>query len=178
MRGTPPASRTGHSATVLADRYIVISGGYNPFTGAASSPSAQAIDDNDSIRIHFYDDEFVLDTITWCWHSLEIPKPSKLPVHTTGTLQEISFLPDELDGSVGCSVLKIDPSLLGDSSQDESSDSTGLVVVTALSYGGLNCNGIRSKNFSVRKIDISEVVRDNPIPAQSTARNSSISSPH
>ena len=63
VSGTPPAPRTGHSATLMADqRTICIYGGWDP------SEDAELADDE-----IIFQDSFLLDTDTWTWKKGSAP---------------------------------------------------------------------------------------------------------
>ena len=149
VQGDPPPPRTGHTAVVLEERYILISGGYNPFSGASCG--------EESARKTFFDDMYLLDTTTWTWSQQGCMQIRKLPVSLEGVLQELEYdIETEPVGYVWSSALKVNKSYLTKvfdeqpSSLSSSSSSLSEVVVT---YGGLALNETKSKNFGLQLLE-------------------------
>lgn len=170
VKGKLPVPRTGHTAVVVADRYIIISGGYNPFFGAEAAA-------DESSSTHFYEDAYVLDTLTWIWRELLL-EPSahrRQSVRPAGTLEVMKYAADDLDGLVWCSAIIIDGSLLpreesdtGNESSSSSSPSAHDSTETILFYGGLTSAGQKSKNICVRTIGTAGLEStDSNVPRQS-----------
>jgi Kelch motif/Galactose oxidase, central domain len=170
VKGNIPAPRTGHSAVVIAERYIIITGGYNPFSGSEAS------DDNSST--HYFEDTYILDTLNWVWKEL-VTEPSSLRrqcLRSAGVQQEPEDTADELDGLVWSSAMLIDGNYLptdgnknnsSSSSNIDSTNSTGVPELSStesiLFYGGLTAKGQKSRNVTFRVIDIAslDITNDN-----------------
>jgi hypothetical protein len=144
---------------VVSERFIVISGGYHPFSSPPDSNVAQDTTTTSSGGKTFFDDEYVLDTSTWSWHARRLPRISRFPI----SLCNLAHLYDdtdssEFDGCVFRAAVKVPRSLLPHNIRDSSLDSEETAPSPDISdavifYGGLATNESKSRTFTSQLLD-------------------------
>ena len=152
MTGNIPSARTGHSAVVVSERYILIRGGYDPYFNSEQNDIDHHLEDK--TRIVYYNDRYILDTQTWMWYSgIESLYTYNLPVIFPGVSQDlkdaVQSYPDDLHGSVWSSTFLIPNETantllkkhVSSEAYDSYSKSTDLIV---LNYGGLAKNNLKT----------------------------------
>lgn len=150
VQGTAPPARTGHTAVVVDERFVIISGGYDPFCESVEPKSHIESMSSMNGNKNFFEDEYVMDTATWTWSI----RPQPTVLRFTTNISNLHLCNDsestEFDGCVFRAAVKIPRALLPQSVHGYDVETPLLPDASeaVIFYGGLAKNEEKSKTFS------------------------------
>ena len=150
MQGTVPPARTGHTAVVVDERFVIISGGYDPFCDSVEPESHIESMSSMNGNKTFFEDEYVLDTATWTWSIRPQPSVLRFTTATSNLHLYNDSESTEFDGCVFRAAVKIPRALLPQSNHGYDLETPLLPDASeaVIFYGGLAKNEKKSKTFS------------------------------
>ena len=150
----------------MSERFILIRGGYDPYFNSEQNNIDHHLED--SARIVYYNDHYILDTQSWTWYSgIESLYTYNLQV-IFDLKDAVQNYPDDLHGSVWSSTFVIPNEIantllkkhVSSEAYDSYSKSTDLIV---LNYGGLAKNSLKTPSIQIERIgnDFAEAMKFN-----------------